>query len=299
MADKGVETKPSNTALISALRRTLACMEYDGGQFGPDNLAIWFLPLHYRFFLKLGKVRANTQNKLSAFFPGMTEYLIARTAHFDRLFKEALAEQIPQIVLLGSGYDSRAFRFADMNHGTRVFDLDISPTQNRKKKCLQAARIQIPPQVTFVPIDFNRESLCEALETAGYQKTEKTVFLWEGVSYYLGRKSVDETLEFVSQVASESRIGFDYSIPLEPENLDETYGAKEFALSMRQYHESEELRFSLDEEEIGSFLEQRGLSLVEHLDAEEIERTYLVKGDGSSIGRVTGYFRFAVASPLD
>lgn len=299
MTDKGVETRPSNTALIAALRRTLAWMEYGGGQFGPDNLAVHFLPSHYRFFLKFKKIRANTQNKLSAAFPGMTEYLIARTAHFDRLFKEALDAQIPQIVLLGSGYDTRAYRFADLNHGTQIFELDISPTQNRKKKCLRAARIEVPPQVKFVPIDFDRESLGEVLETAGYRKNEKTVFLWEGVSYYLGRKSVDVTLGFVSQAVSESRIGFDYAIPVMPENQDENYGAREFAVSMDRYHDNEELRFSLDEEEIGSFLEQRHLKLVEHFDAEEIERAYLVKRDGSSIGRITGIFRFAAASPVD
>ena len=80
--------------------------------------------------------------------------------------------------------------------------------------------------------------------------------------------------------------------------MDDIYGAREFAGSMRQFHGGEELRFSLDEEEIGSYLEQRHLSLVEHYDAEEIERAYLMKGDGTSLGRITGVFRFAVASPV-
>lgn len=297
MADKGVETKPSSTALMTALRRALACLEYGGEPFGPDHLAVYFLPAHYRFFLKVERVRANTRRKLSALFPGMTEYLIARTAHFDRLYKKALTEGIPQIVLLGAGYDSRTCRFAALNQSTRVFEVDSVPTQTRKLKCLRSAGIAIPPQVSFVPIDFNRESPGEALERAGYQKGETTLFLWEGVSYYLDRKSVDEMLELVSQAAQESRIGFDYAIPVKPDALDEIYGAREFAASMRQYHRGEELRFSLDEEEIGSFLEQRHLSLVEHYDADEIERAYLMKGDGTSLGRITGVFRFAVASP--
>ena len=55
--------------------------------------------------------------------------MIARTAYFDRLFADALSNKTPQIVLLGAGYDSRAYRFANLNHVTRVFELDIAPTQ--------------------------------------------------------------------------------------------------------------------------------------------------------------------------
>ncbi len=120
MADKGVETKPSSTAMMAALRRALAHLEYGGEPFGPDSLAVHFLPSHYCFFLKFRRVRANTRTRLSKSFPGMAEYLIARTAHFDRLFKEALTGQTPQIVLLGAGYDSRAFRFAGLNRGGKV-----------------------------------------------------------------------------------------------------------------------------------------------------------------------------------
>jgi hypothetical protein len=55
--------------------------------------------------------------------------------------------------------------------------------------------------------------------------------------------------------------------------------------------------FSLNEGEIGSFLEHRGMKLVEHLNAEEIERTYLSNQNGSLIGQITGHFRFVIASP--
>jgi len=195
MADKGVETKPSSTAMMAALRRALAHLEYGGEPFGPDSLAVHFLPSHYCFFLKFRRVRANTRTRLSKSFPGMAEYLIARTAHFDRLFKEALTGQTPQIVLLGAGYDSRAFRFAGLNRGTRVFELDAAPTQNRKLKCLRSARIAIPPQVNFVPIDFKRNRSAKRWKRPAGRRTNKLVPLGR-VSYYLDRKSVVET--FVS-----------------------------------------------------------------------------------------------------
>jgi O-methyltransferase involved in polyketide biosynthesis len=53
--------------------------------------------------------------------------MIARTACFDSLFMAALKYRTPQIVLLGAGYDSRAYRFAESNQSTTIFELDIAP----------------------------------------------------------------------------------------------------------------------------------------------------------------------------
>jgi hypothetical protein len=92
-----------------------------------------------------------------------------------------------------------------------------------------------------------------------------------------------------------SRIGFDYTITLTAENLGEYYGAAMFAQSMRKAHAGEALRFSLQEGEIGEFLAQRGLVLVEHLDAAAMEQRYLTKGDGSTLNPVTGHFRLVTA----
>jgi methyltransferase (TIGR00027 family) len=299
MADKLVEQKPSETAFFAALRRALAYMEYGDERFGSDSLAMVFLPVHYRFLMKFKKARESGNHQLARAFPGMNEYLMARTAFFDEQFVEALGEETPQIVLLGAGYDSRAYRFARLNRGTRVFELDIAPTQNRKIKCLKARRIDIPPQVKFVPINFNLEALDGVLAKAGYRAGEKTLFTWEGVSYYLDRKSVEATLDFASQAPKDSRIAFDYTIALTAENMDKYYGAETFARTMQAYHTGEQLLFSLEEGEIGLFLEQRGLRLVEHLNAEEIEKTYLTKEDGSLTGRMIGHFRFAIAAPMD
>lgn len=230
--------------------------------------------------------------------PGLNEYMIARTAYFDRLFVDALNNKTPQIVLLGAGYDSRAYRFAKSNHSTRIFELDIAPTQDRKKKCIKKARIDIPKHVTFVPINFNEESLKDVLEKAGYKNHQKTLFIWEGVSYYLEVESVDTTLEFVSHASHhESAIAFDYTISISEENINDYYGVKEFSQKMKEHHANEELMFSIDEGETESFLEQRGLKMVDHLDNKEIEKTLLLNENGSLIGQITGAFRFAMASP--
>ena len=298
MTNKSVEQKPSETALFAALRRTIAHKEFRNEKFGPDDLAEYFLPPHFRFFLRFTKIRENTKNKLNDALPGLNEYMIARTAYFDRLFVDALDNEIRQIVLLGAGYDTRAYRFNQSNRGTKIFELDITPTQDRKKKCLKKARIDIPQHVRFVPINFKEESLKDILEKAGYEDQAKTLFLWEGVSYYLDAESVDVTLDFVSHTShQESAIAFDYTISLSEKNLNDYYGVREFAQTMKEHHANEELMFSIDEGKIESYLEQRGLKKLDHLDNGEIERTFLVKDNGSLLGQITGHFRFVSASP--
>lgn len=300
MTNNGVAQKPSETALFAALRRTIAHKAYDNEKFGPDYLAEIFLPGQYRFFLKFKKIRENTKNRLDSFLPGLNEYMIARTAYFDRLFVDGLNKAIPQIVLMGAGYDSRPYRFAKLNRNTEIFELDIAPTQNRKKKCLIDARIEIPEHVKFVPIDFNQESIGEVLDRAGYKTNKKTLFIWEGVSYYLDAETVDENLDFVSQSSTKgSSIAFDYTISISDVNIDTYYGVEAFAQTMEAHHADEALLFSIDEGTAESFLEQRKLTMVEHLNNEEIENTFLVDDDGILIGRITGHFRFVVASKLD
>lgn len=297
MLKKRIDQKPSETALFAALRRTIANKEFKSGKLGPDDLAEYFLPPHFRFFLKFKRIRGKIKNKLNGLLPGLNEYMIARTAFFDRLFLDALKNKTPQIVLLGAGYDSRAYRFAKLNQGTRIFELDAPPTQDRKKKCIRKAQIDISENVTFVPINFNQESIKNKLEKADYKHDQNTLFIWEGVSYYLELESVETTLEFVRQASHEETfIGFDYTTSISDDNMDNFYGVREFTQAMNHHHANEELMFSIDDSKTASFLEQRGLKIVSHLDNKEIERTFLLDENGSQIGQITGHFRFVLAS---
>jgi methyltransferase (TIGR00027 family) len=300
MTNKTVEQKPSETALFTALRRTIANKAYANSRFGPDYLAERFLPPNFRFFLMFRKIRDNTREKLDVAFPGMNAYIIARTAFFDDLFVMALKESVPQIALLGAGYDSRAYRFASLIQATRIFELDVAPTQERKKVCLKKAKINVPQGVAFVPIDFNREILKNILEKAGWQSQQKTLFIWEGVTYYLDPGSVEATLDFFSQSADpNSLLAFDYAITLTEENVSDQYGAKEFLQSMQEHHAREGVAFSIDDGKLEGFLLERNLKILQHLDKGAIESKYLIADDGVLIGQIPGYFRFVLAAPKD
>ena len=291
-----IDQKPSETAFFAALRRSIAHKSYHDERLGPDQLAGIFLPPHFRFFLKFKRVRENTREKLDGFLPGLTEYMIARTAYFDRLFKQALVEGVPQIVLLGAGYDTRAFRYAQSNQGTTIFELDAAPTQERKVECIRKARLDVPQKIKFIPINFNKETIEDVLKKAGFRDDEKTLFIWEGVSYYLEAGAVDETLALVTHHGHpETAIAFDYTVKVPAEKAEAVYGAKAFAATMAEHHESEALLFSLSEGEIEIFLAQRGLKMIEHLNNDEIEQHLLLGNNGKLIGPITGHFRFVHA----
>jgi hypothetical protein len=105
-------------------------------------------------------------------------------------------------------------------------------------------------------------------------------------------------LEFVNHSSHiESAIAFDYTISISEKNINNFYGVKEFSQIMKKQHPNERFRFDIDECKIESFLDQRGLKMVSHLDNREIEKKFLLNENGSLIGQIIGHFCFVMASP--
>jgi methyltransferase (TIGR00027 family) len=86
-----------------------------------------------------------------------------------------------------------------------------------KQRRLAAAGIAVPPNLTFVPIDFARTGLADALAAAGFDRTQPAFFAWLGVVPYLERAAIVETLRFVTGCAPGTSIVFDYGPP--PQSL--------------------------------------------------------------------------------
>lgn len=293
-ADKkmgSVEHRPSETAMNVAFLRALAASDEREEIKGRDYFAEKFLSEDRKKALKDPAARA----WLIKSPPGLYEYLIARTAYFDQIVERALRENIPQIVFLGAGYDSRAYRFMGLIKQTRIFEIDAPATQQRKKEVLQAADIPIPEQLTFISVNFNMDSLKEVLMQAGFDKSKKTVFIWEGVTFYLFPKAVDDTLRFIkSNSPIDSVISFDYVVD-SPKGLD-GYGVKEFREAMRSNFPGEAMPFAIENGKIRSFLSERGFTIIDHLTTKDMEKKYLTLRDGSSGGKVTEMFCFVQAS---
>ncbi len=132
MALKQVKDRHSQTALFAALCRAVAAKDHAGEPLGSDTVAACFLPPHLRFLIKFEYIRKKFVKKNAQMTPGAYAYVLARTVFFDGLFTDSINKQITQIVLLGAGYDSRAFRFEAISRRSRIFELDIATTQQRK-----------------------------------------------------------------------------------------------------------------------------------------------------------------------
>ena len=122
----------------------------------------------------------------------MADLIALRTTAIDTAVRAAIAAGATQLVILGAGYDGRAWRLNELA-GVKVFEVDHPATQGEKR-----ARVaELPPAigtVSFVSIDFERESLGSVLERAGHDRSSPTCWIWEGVVMYLTREAMRSTL---------------------------------------------------------------------------------------------------------
>jgi len=293
MPKRRIETKASRTAAYTCFSRACATREKDFCFRGPDYLAEVILPPIPHLMLDFVPLRKFLMRKM---FPlGIYEYVGVRTKVMDAAFLDALESQFAQIVLLGAGFDTRALRFAERNHGTKIIELDVPTTQEPKLDIFRKKKLKIPPELIFTPIDFDHEDIFAVLTKAGYQDRQKSLFLWEGVSMYLSAQAVDGTLAFVGEhAAPDSRIVFDYiyASVLRRENLH--YGEQEIFATVSQAGEG--WTFGLEDGEVESFLNARGFGMVAHYTPAEVEKLYLTNEDGTLHGRVNGTHCITVTS---
>jgi len=195
--------------------------------------------------------------------PGTGEYLIARTRYIDDFVQTCLARGLQQLVILGAGFDSRAYRFEGLKHAIKVFEVDHPATQQVKLSKLRRIFGAIPAYVTYVPIDFVSQSLNE-LRDHGYDGALKTLFIWEGVTYYISAEAVDSTLAFVAHHSARSSwIIFDY---VYVEDLTARDKRPEISRMQRYSRFTDEgLDFGIKAGTIDEFLEARGFTQVQKI----------------------------------
>jgi methyltransferase (TIGR00027 family) len=290
---KSVEYQPSETAMATVFLRALAAHDEREEVKGPDYLAEVFLTEDRKRLLKDRTVREWVIKNRTT--PGMYEFLIARTAFFDRIVKQALKINVPQVVFLGAGYDTRPYRFKDLIQDTRIYELDAQPTQQHKKEILHQTSVPVSEQLVFVPINFQTDDLKETLLKAGFSQEQKALFVWEGVTYYLSAEVVDSTLSFIrSNSPTGSSVCFDYGV-LSPERLKNT-NAKKLSERMKSRYAAEPTRFGIPQGKLESFLSERGYNIIEHLTPDEMRGRYLTLRDGSSVGALPPHLCLVHAS---
>ena len=277
--------KSSSTAGFVTYFRACSNKEKDERFRGPDYLAQMFHTGGEKYFLRLSFIFLPLMKRMVL---GTYEWVMARTFFFDEVFNKAVEDKIAQIVIMGAGFDTRAYRFHDSLGDTVVYELDLPQIQSIKVERLKKGQITIPENVRYVPVDFTKDVLFDKLKDTGYSKSVRSLFLWEGVTEYLTNAAVDSTMKSIRENSPpESLLAFSYIYKSVVDGTREYYGTKKIVKMVAR--SGEPYRYGIPEGEVETFLSDRSYRLITHMTAEDLERTYLTDEDGRLYGRICGH----------
>lgn len=193
--------QPSRTAFGAAILRA-AHQVLEGGRIFSDPLALRIVGADTASLRDTGG---------DATTSGPRRFIAARSRFAEDALAVACQRGARQLIVLGAGLDTYAYR-ADTSD-LRIFEVDHPATQAWKRKLLADAAIAIPDALTFVPVDFERDSLAEKLRDGGFDPTGRSLFTWLGVVSYLSRPARIATLGFIAGLQGGAEVVFDYTNP--------------------------------------------------------------------------------------
>lgn len=285
MSGRRIETTTSRTAEWTCVSRAASFLESNSQYRSDDHIALLLVPTFIKLLLHIPLIKRFFSQVITP--KGIYEYTIARTKYIDAVFREILTEGFDQILIFGAGFDTRALRFQKAAGDTKIFELDVPITQQAKLGQFEKRGLSIPANVEFISIDFDKESLPEKLEAAGFDRDVRSLFIMEGLLMYLQPESVDETFKVIERFAGEgSEVVFDYVRASVLRQAGSYYGEREILKSVAQA--GERWYFEIEEGELERFLKNYGLRASEHKDAQELERMYFTDASGEIVGRING-----------
>jgi methyltransferase (TIGR00027 family) len=252
------ETEPSKTALGAAAYRAFPQL-LDGARIFADPLALPILGED----AKLVEAQAVTHAEQINLHPGMRLFVAARSTVAEAHLKAGVETRgVTQLVVLGAGLDTVAYR--NPFEGTlRVFEVDHPATQAWKRRRLAEAGIAVPPSLTYAPVDFEKDSLVEALQAAGLDPARRTAFIWLSVVPYLTKTAIAATLAAIAGLPGGAEVVFDYSDP--PETLSDQARAAHRERADRVAGVGEPFLSNFEPVELHAQLTALGLSAIEDL----------------------------------
>jgi methyltransferase (TIGR00027 family) len=270
---------------MTCLSRAVSSLETDSHLRCGDHLAVVLLPSLFQVLVRIPLFR---QFHRRVFAPaGAYEYVVARTKYIDEAFTRAMAEDFEQVLLFGAGFDTRALRFQAEARRAHIFELDAPRTQQAKIQQYRKRNLDVPPNLIFIAMDFDRDTLPDRLEQSGFRKGRKSLFILEGLLMYLESGSVDATLRTLQEYAGAgSWMVFDYVKAAVLQHAGTQYG--EEALLKTVSRVGEQWRFGLEPAEVSPYLATHGFAITEHKDAGELEDLYFRDSAGRRVARVNG-----------
>jgi methyltransferase (TIGR00027 family) len=214
---------------------------------------------------------------------GLRAFVALRSRFAEDQLGRAVHRGVGQYVILGAGLDTFAYRNPFAASRLRVFEVDHPATQAWKLARLRDVGIDAPDSLTFVPVDFERQTLSGELAQAGFKADTPAFFSWLGVVVYLTQDAVTATLGFIASLASGTEVVFDYGIPSAA--LTERERASREAAAKRVAAIGEPWLTFFDPAGLAVELLDIGFSDVEDLDPQQARDRYFAnRTDGLRIG---------------
>ena len=194
---------------------------------------------------------------------------LCRAAYTEKALKTAVLTGTKQYVILGAGMDTFAFREPESLSKHRVFEVDHPLTQADKLERIARAGWTAPDNLTFVPVDFTKDSLAERLIAAGFDPSAKSFFSWLGVTYYLSAEAIATMLSALSSICADgSSLVFDYP----DENFFDAPERRVQNTIMMAKAGGEPMQSAFSYRELEKLLEKHGFLIYELLTPDDIQR---------------------------
>ena len=266
----------SYSAKIVAAMRAIESQRPVNERLFYDPFAKYLISNHLKLVLSHKLLTKSMLRFIEILGPGFPDGIVVRTRYIDDLLREQVENNIKQCVILGAGLDARALRIPSVRN-IKVFEIDHPATQTFKQKKLKKLVTEMEMNhITFVPVDFNRETIENKLQFTSFDPALKTFFIWEGVTFYLTANAVDETLKFVKiHSGTGSSIYFDYMFQCVLDGrcqLPESQKIRQFPSFVGRAQEK--YTFAIEEGTIHSFLKQRGFSNCIEMTGRQLKDRY-------------------------
>lgn len=269
--------KPSDTAEAMAAARAFGSHIYRTEKILDDPFAEQFLGARfsalYRLVRWIGMDPLNLAlaSLYDRLLPGSIGWVLTRHRYFDDSIEDAVRSGARQVVIVGAGYDSRAFRQKALSE-TRVFEVDHPDTQARKKRIVGQIFGRLPDHVHYVSLDATKGDL-RRLPDQGFDRRAKAVFVLEGFLWYMPPDVARAILTAIVEIAAPgSQVIFDYILPSVVDGTCALAGAREH----RRYCErrGEPILFGIQPDQLAGYLRDLGLRLIDDIGDDGLTARY-------------------------
>ncbi len=270
--------KPSISATINSTLKAAHLILDDEPKIFEDRFALSFIGQDFKsFFINNKEVYQTPQMKF------IRSMILCRSRYTEDLLYEAISRGVKQYVILGAGLDSFAFQNANLSDRLQVFEVDHPASQRWKHERIELAGISLPKNLSFIPIDFERQSLEDGMAQGGYIPDDPTFFSWLGVTYYIPEDAVFDTLHYVAtSAAPNSEIVFDYIFPESMLSEEELQQAKSTKKSLSKL--GEPIISTFRPEYMVAKLKETGFDQIDEIDRNKVENYtknyFLNRNDG-------------------